>query len=131
MAADDDRELHARQARHRPCPEAGAVHDDGRVDRLAAGGRDARHAVAAPVDRHDLDALLDRGAVAPRAVGERVRDRRRIAVARLRLVEDGTEPGGVDPRLHTEELGGLEELGPDAECALDGQRRLQGRAHRP
>src|SRR5213078_1746067 len=39
------------------------------------------------------------------------------------------EPRRVDPRLHARHVVGLEELGPDAERPLDGERRLELRAH--
>jgi len=81
------------------------------------------------VDRNHLGALFDDRAPTSSCVRVAERDRGRIAVAGLGLVEHGTEPRRVDPRLHARHVVGLEELGPDAERPLDGERRLELRAH--
>ena len=129
MAADHDRELHAREPRDAGRPEPRGVHDDGRVDALAARGRDAGDAAARLVDRNHLGALFDDRAPAAGRVGVAQRDRGRITVARLRLVEHRAEPFRVDPRLHPGDVFRLEELCADAERPLDPKRRLELRAH--
>ena len=129
MPADHDRELHAHEACDSGRPQPGGVHHHGRVHALTGRGRDAGNAAARLVDRDDLGALFDHRAAASGRVGVAQRHCGRIAVARLRLVEHRAEPCRVDPRLHAGNVFGLEELGPDAERPLAGERRLELRAH--
>src|SRR5439155_546485 len=122
MATDDDRERDAGEPRDGGGPEPGGVDDDRRVDAIARRGLDAGDAIARRTDRHHLDTLFDLHAPPSRGRGVAGGDSGRIAVARLRLVEDGAEMLDVDPRLDAGELPGLEHLGADTEqpLALDG-----------
>src|SRR5256712_1916687 len=130
MAADNDWKRDSGQARDGAGPEAGRVADTGRVEAVARRGLDAGDAVASRADRHHLDALLDADAPPSRRRGIAGRDRGRVAVARLGLVEDGAEMLAVDPWLDARELAGLEHLGADAERPLASDRFLELGTHR-
>ncbi len=130
VTADDDRELVPGQSRHARRPEAGGIDDDGRVDVVARGRGHAGHPSARLADGDHLHALLDDGAALPRRLGIARRHRGWVAVARARLPEQRAEPGGVDTRLDAGEVGGLDDLGADAQGALEGERLLERRPHR-
>src|SRR5207253_5832501 len=109
-------------------PEPRGVPADGRVDARAAHGRGAGDAAVRLVDRDDRGALFDDRAAAAGRGGVAERHRGRIAVARLGLVEHGTEPPRSDPRLHPAPAAGLGELAPDAGPRLAADRRLELRS---
>ena len=129
VAADDDGQLVPGQTRHARRPEAGGVDDDGRVDAVARRRVDAGHPAARLADGDHLHALLDDGAALPRRLRIARRHRGGVAVARARLPEESAEPGGVDARLDAGEIGGLDDLGADADRALQGERLLERRPH--
>src|SRR5256712_3470041 len=130
MAPDDDRQGDSGQPRDGRRPEPSRVDDDRGVNALARGGLHTGDAVTCRADRDDLDALLDTDAAPPRRVGVTGRDRGRVAVARLGLVEDGAEILGIDPSLYLDDLAGLEHLGADAERPLEPDCFLELRTHR-
>ena len=66
----------------------------------------------------------------PRRVGVADRDRGRVAVTRLGLVEGGAEVLGIDPSLDAGELTGFEHLSADAERPLEPDGFLELGTHR-
>src|SRR5262245_21658948 len=130
VTADDDRQRDAGQLRDGLRPESRCVDDHRRVDALARRGLHARDAAAGRAHRDDLDALLDADTAAPSRLGIADRHRGRVAVARIRLVEDGAQMLGVDPSLDAGEIAGLENLRPHAERALKPYGLLELGTHR-
>src|SRR5262245_35383423 len=130
VTADDDRQRDAGQLRDGLRPESRCVDDHRRVDALARRGLHARDAAAGRAYRDDLDALLDADTATPSRLGIADRHRGRVAVARIRLVEDGAEMLGVDPLLDAGEITGLENLRPHAERTLEPHGLVELRSHR-
>ena len=66
------------------------------------------------LDRGDLGAAVDRRTRIARALGERLRQLRRIDVAVVRVVEAGQDAAGVDERMALDDLGRAQHLELDA-----------------
>jgi hypothetical protein len=91
------RHVHARVASQMPAPEAGAVHDELRVD-VAAGCRDANRPAALAADARDQYALDDARPALPRAFRQRERGIHRIAAPVFRQMDRADHALGVDQR---------------------------------